>query len=114
MFKTMTVLSLKEGYDQDEFFNYHIGPHAEDALKVAGSGMKKYVINRVKKQIAGKDRYFDIVEMWWESKAAHDEYVQRGQTHLTPSGKTPTEDFESRGAVFQFKVEVEEHEIQIK
>jgi hypothetical protein len=111
MYKTITVLSLRDGTDADEFFKYHIGPHAEDALKVSGGKMKKYVINRVVQNLGGENRHFEFVEMWWESKEAHDEYVKNGRTYITASGKTPSEDFEARGAVFNFKVLVEETEI---
>jgi len=111
MYKTITVISLRKGADPDELYKYHIGPHAEDALKISGGKMKKYVINRVMKTLGGENRYFEFVEMWWESKEAHDEYVKNGQTYITSSGKTPSEDFESRGAVFEFKVMVEEAEI---
>ena len=111
MYKTITVISLLEGTDPDEFYKYHIGPHAEDALKISDGKMKRYVINRVMQPLGGENRYFEFVEMWWESKEAHDDYVKRGKTYITSSGKTPSEDFESRGAVFEFKVMVEETEI---
>lgn len=111
MYKTITALSLKEGTDPDEFYRYHIGPHAEDALKVAGGKMKKYVVNRVIQPMGGENKYFEFVEMWWESKEAHDEYIEKGRSFITASGKIPSEDFESRGGVFEFKVLVEETEI---
>ena len=111
MFKTITVISLREDTDPEDFFKYHAGPHAEDALAIAGGKMIKYVINRVVNQMGGEHNYFDFVEMWWESKAAHDEYVKRGRDYITASGKTPSADFESRGGVFEFKVQVEEKEI---
>jgi hypothetical protein len=111
MYKTVTVISLRQGTDPDEFYKYHTGPHAQDALKVSGGKMIKYVINRVVQPLGGENKYFAFVEMWWESKEAHDDYVKNGRTFITASGKTPSEDFESRGAVFEFKVLVDEKEI---
>lgn len=111
MYKTITVLSLRKGTDPDKFFEYHIGPHAEDALKVADGKMKKYVINRVVQNMGGENKYFEFVEMWWDSKEDHDAYVERGRDFITASGKTPAEDFEERGGVFKFKVLVAEREI---
>ena len=114
MYKTITVYSLQEGTDPDEFFKYHTEVHINDAKKAAGGKMRKYVVNRILEVMGGKDpKVFGLVEMWWDNKEAMDEYSRVSPTIKTANGKTPSQDFEDRGGVFEYKLHVEEKEIQL-
>ena len=115
MYKTITVLSIKEGTDPDAFIKYHTQSHALDARKIGGSGLRRYVVNRILEVMGGQTKkYFALVEMWWENKGAHDAYAQKGRTFKTASGMNPSEDFEAHGGIFEFKLHVEEYDIPSK
>ena len=113
MYKTMTVYSLPEGTDPDEFWKYHTQVHALDVKNAAGPLLKKYVVNRVLDVSSGQPKFFGLIELWWASKEAREEYYgKRVKTFKLASGKTPPEDFASR-AILGFSVHVEEQEIPL-
>ena len=112
MYKTITVYSLPEGTDPEEFWKYHTEVHALDVKKVAGPLLKEYVINHVIEVIRGEPKFWGLIEMWWESKQAREEYFERAEYVKAASGKTPLEDFVSR-VISGFSVHVEEKEIPL-
>ena len=112
MYKTMSVYSLPEGTNPDEFWKYHTEVHAMDVKKAAGSTLKKYVINRVVNVTRGEPKFFGLIETWWESKEARDEFIESVQTIKAANGKTIMEDFRSR-VISGFAVNVEEKEITL-
>jgi len=96
MIKRVTVYSLPEGTDPDEFWKYHQEVHAPDFVKLAGPDLKRYVIHRVNKVIRGEPKFFGFVETWWENEEAMERSVQNVAAHKTADGKTVQEDFFSR------------------
>ena len=112
MIKMINVYSLPEGTDPEEFWKYHTEVHALDVKKAAGSLLKKYVINRVVEVIRGEPKFWGLIEMWWESKEAREEYPKRAETVIAASGKTPPEDFRER-VIRGFGAHVEEKEIPL-
>ncbi len=112
MFKTMSFYSLPEGADGVKIWKYHTEVHALDVKKVAGPLLKKYVIRRVIKAIRGEPTFWGIIEIWWESAEAQEEFIKRAQNYKgTASGKTPPEDFASLGIIRGFSVQIEDKEI---
>jgi hypothetical protein len=112
MYKTMSVYTLPEGTDPDEFWKYHTQVHAIDVKKAAGPTLKKYVINRVIDVLRGTPNFFGVIEMWWESKAAREGYSERAKLVKTATGKSPPEDFGAR-VINGFSVHLEEKEITL-
>lgn len=110
MIKRVTVYSLLEGTDPDEFWKYHQEVHAPDFVKLAGPGLKRYVIHRVTKVIRGEPKFFGFVETWWESEKAMEWSAENVKAHKTAEGKTILEDFFSR-ITDGFMVQVEERVI---
>ena len=111
MFKTITVYSLREGTDPEEFLQYHLNVHAKDAIELSKGGMAKYIINQGVTRIDGNEAIRGLVEIWWKNRKVHDEYISKSKDYVKSSGMTPGEEFGSRGGVFEFKVFVEETEI---
>ncbi len=77
MIKMINVYSLPEGTDPDEFWKYHTEEHALDVKNAAGPILKKYVINRVIEARSGEPAFFGLIETWWESEEARQEYIKR-------------------------------------
>ena len=78
MIKRINIFSLKEGADPDKVWKYWLEVHAAHVKKIPG--LRKYVINRVIKQLpgpAGKKgvKYWGIVELWFDSEADHDRAI---------------------------------------
>jgi len=98
----MSIYSLPEGTDPDEFWEYHTEDHAVDFVKVAGLRLKKYVINRVidthpvSPMLSEETKFFDIVETWWENEEVMNQVYKEIATVKTASGKTIQDDFLSR------------------
>lgn len=111
MIKKITVYSLPDGTDPDEFWKYHTEVHAADIKKVAGLRLRKYVINRVTKVGAGQPNLWGLVETWWESEEAMNEVLGEIDSIRTPDGKTIWDDFWAR-VTDAFTAEVEEREVQ--
>ncbi|MFC1989417.1 EthD domain-containing protein [Chloroflexota bacterium] len=112
MYKTVSIFSLPEGTDPEEFWKYHTEVHATDVKKAAGNTLKKYVLNRVVTVERGEPKFWGLIEMWWENKEARGEYPKRSESVKTASGKTPLEDFRSR-VISGFGAHVEEKEISL-
>ena len=106
MIKRISVYSLPEGSDPEEFWKYHKEVHAPDIKNGAGSRLKKYVIHRITKVIDGKANFYGFVETWWDNEGDVEKGFGGGFLK-TPSGKNPHEDFLSRVTDF-FHAEVEE------
>jgi uncharacterized protein (TIGR02118 family) len=112
MFKTITVISLRPGVDPEEFFKYHTEVHSLDAIKAACGKIKRYVINRLVQMMGGKEqKFYGLVEMWWDSKEDCEAYSKMIYTFKAASGISLSEDFESHGAILEYKIQVEEKEL---
>ncbi len=100
MIKTMTALSLQDGTDPEEFWRYHIGIHAEEVR--AFTSARRYVISRVDDVVYGVVDFFDMVELWWDSREA------LGARRASPSAAHAVEDFRRRGGLYTYRTVVEE------
>ena len=112
MIKVVAMYSLPDGTDPDEMWKYHTEVHASDIKRVYGPRLKKYVINRVSKVLAGEPRFFALMETWFESEEALAEADENYKTLRTYEGKTIAEDFNSR-VTQRFRAVVEEKEITL-
>lgn len=110
MIKRVSIYSLPEGTDPNEFWKYHTEVHASDIKRAGGPRLKKYVINRVTKVVSGKPKFWGMVETWWESEKAYEEATKDINALRTPEGKTIWDDFWSR-TTEGFSSVVEEKEI---
>ena len=93
MLKMITVYSLPEGTDPDEFWKYHIEEHALDFKNAAVPLLKKYVINRVVEARRGEPTFFGLIETWWESEEARQEYNKRSYPKKGEFGSRVSESF---------------------
>lgn len=96
MVKRIITYSLPKGTDPDEFWKFHTGVHASDFKKIAGPGLKKYVINRVREVKTGEKMFFGLIELWYETEQAMMEAMNRAETIKTMGGNAIAEDFWSR------------------
>lgn len=112
MYKSISTYLLPEGVDKEAFWKYHTGIHAADVTKGAGPALKRYVVNHVTEMIRGEMQFWGLIEKWWESKEARDEYLIRAKLIKTASGMSPPEDFRST-AIGGFGAWVEEKEIPL-
>ena len=107
MLKRLVIYSLPEGTDPEEFWKYHAEVHSADVKKHAGPGLKKYVINRVTKVLAGDEKIFGIVELYFENEKAMNESIKNLDT---AKAKSINEEFWSQ-AIRNFTAIVEEKQI---
>ena len=109
MFKTIAVYSLPEGADPDKFWKYHREVHAPDVKKGFDKSLKRYVIHRITKMIAGKPSFYGFVETWYDSEEAFNRAFKRANESVkTPEGKTAHEDFRSHVTDFFWAIVDEE------
>ena len=117
MFKAMAFYALRDGVDPDEFWKYHTEVHSVDVINAIGPELlkkhKKYVVNRVTNSTGNAPNIFGIVEMWWESKEANDESLEKLKNYITASGKNVADDFYTN-AISLFRIELEEKEIPLR
>ena len=85
----------KDGINPDEFWKYHIQVHAAHIVKASGPGFKKYVISRITEVKSGKPKFYDFVELWWESEEAMNKDYETWKTTILPNGKSMFDDFDS-------------------
>ena len=96
MLKRLVIYSLPEETDPDEFWKYHTEIHSEDFKKIAGSKLKRYVMNRITEQVGGNHKIFAVIETYWESKEAMNKAYEEAKVAKLPNGMTVFEDFMSR------------------
>jgi hypothetical protein len=116
MYKWMGAFQLPVGTDPEEFWKYHTQRHAQDVLKAAGSSLPKlrrFSVNRINGIADGNPGWWGMVEMWWDDRAAHQEYLANAREFYdTPSGKNPMDDFLDR-VNSVWAVDVEEVNIKL-
>ena len=105
MIKMVSIFSLPEGADPDEFWKYWKEIHVPDVKRLK-PGLKKYTINRIDQQIAGEDKMWGLVETWWESKD------DMRRAFGSDEGKRVAEDFWNR-VTGRCSVMMEEKEIDV-
>jgi len=91
--KRMSVYSLPEGTDPDEFWKYHKEAHAPDIKKGYGPRLKRYVPHRVTKVIDGEPSFYRFVELWCDSEEDFEEGFKAHSALKTPEEKAPHQDF---------------------
>lgn len=96
MVKRIVVYSLPEDTDPEEFWKYHTKEHGPEYVKLVGSRLKKYVINRVKEVKKGEQKFFALIEFWYENEEAMEEALRISENVKTRGGKTIRDDFWSR------------------
>ena len=105
MIKMVSIFSLPSGVDPDEFWKYWKEIHVPD-FKSLKPSLKKYIINRVDQKLAGADKFWGLVETWWENE--DDVRLTFG----SPEGKKVADDFWTR-VIGRCSVIVEEEEIAL-
>lgn len=89
MFKVISLFSLKEGIDEEKAWAYELGPHGQVVKNTPG--LIRYVVSRVKRAMPMRDgktaspEFWIMVEMVWESEAAHNEAFK-----YIPADEMPT------------------------
>jgi uncharacterized protein (TIGR02118 family) len=102
MIKMISIFSLPEGTDPDGFWKYWNEIHAIDIKNLPG--LRKYIIHRVKRKLAGGDKFWGLVETWWNSEE------EMRNAFATPEGERAAHDFWSR-VTERSSVLVDENEI---
>ncbi len=110
--KTLALNSLLDKINPDEFWRYHIEVHAPDFRKIAGPGLRKYVISRVIKVVSGEPKFWETVEQWWDSEEAFHTAMEKCRTTKLANGKTLFDDFDEQVTV-NLAAFVEEKEISL-
>ncbi|RJR16939.1 MAG: EthD family reductase [Desulfobacteraceae bacterium] len=85
MIKMISIFSLPEGTDPEGFWKYWNEVHVPDIKKL--NGLKKYAIHRVKKKLAGDEKFWGLVETWWNSEE------DMRKAFGTPEGQSAAGDF---------------------
>lgn len=67
MIKMVSIFLLPDEVNSDEFWKYWKEKHVPD-VKSLKPGLKKYTINRVKKALSGENRFWGLIETWWENE----------------------------------------------
>jgi hypothetical protein len=106
--KTLSGYRLGDSIDRDAFWKYHTEIHGIDVVKAAGHTLADYSLNKRVKTLQGDPTFFALIEMWWESDFHRENYRNLSSTYVTASGKTPPEDFNSRGVISEFSVIVDD------
>lgn len=106
--KTFTAYHLPPGIDGDAFWHYHADIHGPDVVNAAGNSLFDYSLNKRIETLDGQPTFFALIEMWWASNADRENYPTRCASYITASGKSPLEDFMSRGTISEFSVIVDE------
>ena len=68
MVKAILMFSLREGVDQEQFWQYWKDKHSIEYKK--RPGLKKYIINRVTK-VRGDINISGVSEIWFENNEAY-------------------------------------------
>ena len=112
MFKRISVFSLLEGVDPDEFWKFHTEVHTPEVKSAGGSLLKKYVLNRVIKVTHGEPKFWGVVELWFDNEEAFKEFVKRTLAFKVANKKNSFDDFASC-VTGRFGAVVEEKEIPL-
>lgn len=68
MFKIMTLLKKKPEFSDEEFARYWLETHASLAKKMPG--LRRYVVNIVKRPPNREPDYNGVVELWFDDQAS--------------------------------------------
>lgn len=109
--KTFSGYHLPPGMDGDAFWHYHAAIHGPDVVNAAGNSLIDYRLNKRIETLEGQPTFFALIEMWWASNADRENYPTRCAPYVTASGKSPLEDFMSRGTIPEFSVIVNERPV---
>jgi uncharacterized protein (TIGR02118 family) len=96
MIKRVTVYSLPKEIDPDTFFQYHTQVHAPDVIRIMGADLKRYVISRIRRVISGEQKFFALIELWWEDEQAMNRCTDKLRKTILPNGRTCWDDFWSQ------------------
>ncbi len=104
MFKLMVLLEKKDNMTDEEFARYWLHTHAPLAKKMPG--VKKYVVNIVKKPPERQSHYQGVVELWFEDIESMKMAFASTEGRIT---KEDTHRFASNVTILY----IDEHEIAI-
>ena len=68
MFKMMILLKKKLGLSDEEFARYWLETHAPLAKKMPG--VRRYVVNVVRRPPGREPEYHGVVELWFDNQAS--------------------------------------------
>ena len=108
MVKRFSMFTIPEGTNPDEVWNYFTKGHAPAFAKLAGAGLKKYILNRVTQVVNGAPKFTVLAEMWWESEEAMNKTIETARVTKSPRGYTFKEDLQPHEAIDRFITIVEE------
>lgn len=104
MVKRVSIFSLPEETSGDEFWKYWRDVHAPAVKELAGSKIKKYVINRVITEHEKEIKFWGLIETWWDSPEDYHSLF------VSPEGKEFYKEFWDRiemgGSVFMEELEI--------
>jgi uncharacterized protein (TIGR02118 family) len=87
MFKLVVLLRKKESFSDQEFAKYWLETHAPLAKKMPG--LRKYVVNVVRRPPNNEPEYHGIVELWF------DDVDIMKQAFASPEGQATQKDTET-------------------
>jgi uncharacterized protein (TIGR02118 family) len=90
MFKMMILLKKKTTLTDEEFANYWLETHAPLAKKMPG--LRKYVVNVVKRPPGREPDYHGVVELWFDDAAS------MKKAFISPEGAATQKDAEAFSA----------------
>jgi len=108
MVKRFAMYTIPEGTNPDEVWNYHTKVHAPAFVKIAGAGLKKYILNRVTRVVTGPPKFTVLAEMWWENEEVMNKTIETARVTKSPRGYTIKGDLQPHEAVDPFITLVEE------
>ncbi len=108
MVKRFAMYTIPAGTNPDEVWNYHTKVHAPAFVKLAGPGLKKYIINRVTRVVSGTRKFTVIAEMWWENEEVMTKTIETARVTKSPRGNMIKGDLQRHEATDEFITLVEE------
>jgi uncharacterized protein (TIGR02118 family) len=87
VFKMMILLKKKSGFSDEEFSRYWLETHAPLAKRMPG--LRRYVVNIVKRPPGREPDYHGVVELWFDDKASMKE------AFASPEGAATQKDTEA-------------------
>ena len=81
LFKLMILLKKRENMTDEDFADYWLHAHAPLAKKMPG--VRKYVVNLVKKPPKRESHYQGVVELWFENIQSMKTAFASADGHLT-------------------------------
>jgi uncharacterized protein (TIGR02118 family) len=94
--KVISIFSMREMADQDEFWKYLIQIYGPAIVKASGTGLKGYTINRLVQPVGGEVSFWGIEEFWWKDAESRNQAKKALAEFNAAQGKYILNDFQSR------------------